>query len=56
MMAIAPKKLGIEHSIYEMLQIASISLTDTTALKTLFGLSIFNNDKEQNDNGELLLF
>lgn len=56
MMAIVQKKLGIERSIYEMLQIASISLTDTTALKTLFDLSNFNNVKEQIDNSELLLF
>ena len=56
MMAIVQKKLGVERSIYEMLQIASISLTDTTELKTLFGLSNFNNVKEQIDNSELLLF
>ena len=56
MMAIVQKKLGVKRSIYEMLQIASISLTDTTALKTLFGLSNFNNVKEQIDNSELLLF
>lgn len=56
MMAIVQKKLGVERSIYEMLQITSISLTDTTALKTLFGLSNFNNVKEQIDNSELLLF
>lgn len=56
MMAIVQKKLGGERSIYEMLQITSISLTDTTALKTLFGLSNFNNVKEQIDNSELLLF
>lgn len=56
MMAIVQKKLGDERSIYEMLQITSISLTDATALKTLFGLSNFNNVKEQIDNSELLLF
>ena len=36
-MAIVQKKLGVECSIYEILQIESISLTDTTALKILFG-------------------
>lgn len=56
MMAIVQKKLGIERSVYEMLQIASISLTDTTDLKTLFGFPYYNNVKEQIDNGELLLF
>lgn len=56
MMAIVQKKLGIERSVYEMLQITSISLTDTTDLKTLFGFPDYNNVKEQIDNGELLLF
>lgn len=37
MMAIVQKKMRIERSIYEMLQIASISLTDTTPLEYLFG-------------------
>ena len=36
MMAIVQKKMNIERSIYEMLQIVSISLTDTTNLKDLF--------------------
>ena len=56
MMAIVQKKLHVERSIYEMLQIASVSLTDASNLTTLFGLSDFNNVKEQNDNSELLLF
>ena len=50
MMAIVQKKMRIKRSIYEMLQIASISLTDTTALKerntseepTLFDCLTFN--------------
>ena len=33
MMAIVQKKMNIERSIYEMLHIVSISLTDTTNLK-----------------------
>ena len=36
MMAIEQKKMNIERSIYEMLQIVSVSLTDTTNLKDLF--------------------
>ena len=32
MMTIVQKKMNIERSIYEMLQIVSISLTDTTNL------------------------
>ena len=34
MMAIVQKKMNIERSIYEMLQIVSLSLADTTTLKT----------------------
>lgn len=36
MMAIVQKKMNVERSIYEMLQIVSISLTDTTNLRDLF--------------------
>jgi hypothetical protein len=36
MMAIVQKKVGIKLSIYEMLQIASVSLLDTTPLRELF--------------------
>ena len=36
MMAIVQKKMNIERSIYEMLQIVSISLTDSTNIKDLF--------------------
>lgn len=36
MMAIVQNKMNIERSIYEMLQIVSISLTDRTPLKDLF--------------------
>ena len=36
MIAIVQKKMNIERSIYEMLQIVSISLTDTANLKDLF--------------------
>ena len=35
-MAIVQKKMNIERSIYEMLQVGSISLTDTTNLKDHF--------------------
>ena len=34
--AIVQKKMNIERSIYEILQIVSISLTDTTILRDLF--------------------
>ena len=56
MMAIVQKKQGIKRSIYEMLQIASISLTDTTDLKTLFGKSNHNIVNELNGSNEPTLF
>lgn len=56
MMAIVQKKLGIQRSIYEMLQIVSISLTDTTDLKTLFGKSNYNTVNELNGSNEPTLF
>ena len=47
MMAIVQKKMNIERSIYEMLQIVSISLTDTTNLKDLFLIvRLYNNRPE----------
>ena len=36
MMAIVQKKMDVQRSIYEMLQLVSVSLTDTVELKTLF--------------------
>ncbi len=36
-MAIVQKKMGIERSFYEMLQLASISLTETLPLDKLSG-------------------
>ena len=56
MMAIVQKKLGIKRSINEMLQIASISLTDTTDLNTLFGKSNYNIVSELNGSNEPTLF
>lgn len=56
MMAIVQKKMRIKRSIYEMLQIASISLTDTTALKDLFEIPNHNIVKEQNGSEEPTLF
>ena len=56
MMAIVQKKLQVKRSIYEMCQIASISLTDTTDLKTLFGKSNNNIVNERNGSEEPTLF
>lgn len=56
MMAIVQKKLGVYRSIYEMLQIASISLTDTTPIRDLFGKPNYNNVNERNGSTEPSLF
>ena len=42
MMAIVQKKMGVDRTIYEMLQIVSLSLTDTTDLKDLFAKPNYN--------------
>ena len=44
MIAIVQKKMGIKRPIYEMLQIASISVTDTTPLEALFAKPNYNMD------------
>ena len=48
MMAIVQKKMNVERSIYEMLQIVSISLTDATPLKDLFAKPNYNIDNKSN--------
>ena len=56
MMAIVQKKMNIERSIYEMLQIVSISLTDTTNLKDLFAKPNYNIVNELDGSTEQCLF
>lgn len=56
MMAIVQRKMEVSRSIYEMLQIVSISLTDTTPLRYLFGKPNYNIVNELNDDSELCLF
>ena len=56
MMAIVQKKMGVERSIYEMLQLVSISLTETTSLKDLFAKPNCNIVNELNDSSEPTLF
>ena len=56
MMAIVQKKIGVERSIYEMLQIASISLTDTTPLQELFAKPNYNIVNELDGSSEPSLF
>ncbi len=56
MMAIVQKKLGIERSIYEMLQLASVSLTETLPLDKLFGKPNNNIVNELDESSEPTLF
>ena len=56
MMAIVQKKMEVKRSIYEMLQIASISLTDTTPLRDLFALPNYNIVNELDGSTEPTLF
>ena len=56
MMAIVQRKMGVERSIYEMLQLVSISLTETTSLKDLFAKPNCNIVNELNDSSELHCF
>ena len=56
MMAIIQKKMNVDRSIYEMLQIVSISLTDTTSLKDLFDKPNYNIVNELNGSTEPTLF
>ncbi len=56
LIAIAQKKMRVERSIYEMLQIVSISLTDTTSLRDLFGKPNYNIVKDLDGSTEPTLF
>ena len=62
LVAIVQHDMRLERSTYEVLQILSMSLTDTTHLKDLFDKTIFNdktifkNDKERSGSGEPNLF
>ncbi len=56
MMAIVQKKMNVDRSIYEMLQIVSISLTDTTTLRDLFAKPNYNIINERNGSTEPTLF
>ena len=56
MIAIVQKKMGIERSIYEMLQLVSISLTETICLKDLFAKPNCNIVNELDGSTEPTLF
>ena len=54
--AIVQKKMRAKRSVYEMLQIVSVSLTDTTPLRDLFGKPNYNIVNELDDYSEPTLF
>ena len=56
MIAIVQKKMGVERSIYEMLQLVSISLTETICLRDLFAKPNFNIVNEPDGSTEPTLF
>lgn len=56
MMAIVQKKMDVQRSIYEMLQLVSVSLTDAVELKALFCKPNCNIVNELNDSSEPTLF
>ena len=56
LVAIVQHDLQLKRSTYEVLQILSMSLTDTTHLKDLFDKTIFKNDKDRSGSGEPNLF
>lgn len=56
MMAIVQKKMDVQRSIYEMLQLVSASLTDTVELKTLFCKPNCNIVNEPDGSTEPTLF
>ena len=56
LVAILLHDMKLERSTYEVLQILSMSLTDTTHLRDLFDKTIFKNDKDRSGSGEPNLF
>lgn len=56
MMAIVQKKMDVQRSIYEMLQLVSVSLTDNVELKTLFCKPNCNIVNEPDGSTEPTLF
>lgn len=56
MMAIVQKKMDVQRSIYEMLQLVSVSLTDTVELKALFCKPNCNIVNESDGSTEPTLF
>ena len=56
LVAIIQHDMQLKRSTYEVLQILSMSLTDTMHLRDLFDKTIFKNDKDRSGSGEPNLF
>ena len=56
LVAIVQHDMQLDRSTYEVLQILSMSLTDTTHLRDLFDKTIFKNDKDRSGSSEPNLF
>lgn len=56
MVSIVQKKMDVDKTVYEMLQIISDLFTDTTNLGYLFEKPNYNIDNELNDTSEPFLF
>ena len=56
LVAIVQHDMRLERSTYEVLQILSMSLTDTTLLRDLFDKTIFKKDKDRSGSSEPNLF
>ena len=56
LVAIIQHDMKLRRSTYEILQILSMSLTDTTSLRDLFDKTIFKNDKDLSGSSEPDLF
>ncbi|MFZ4523556.1 MAG: IS4 family transposase [Bacteroidales bacterium] len=55
LVVIAKKKLNLQHSLYEILQLVSLSVFDRTPIKKLFLNENYQDVKEQNCNQLILL-
>ena len=56
LVAIVQHDMQLDRSTYEVLQILSMSLTDTTHLRDLFDKTIFKKDKDRSGSSEPNLF
>ena len=54
--AMVQHDMRLDRSTYEVLQILSMSLTDTTHLRDVFDKTIFKNDKDRSGSSEPNLF